>query len=531
MMYAVVTAIAPCERAYASRTNTTRIKRVLAIDCSLPRDDRVVSRALTLWNHRAVTMIDCRPGDVLACDARAIRPRRARGGLARDDRSLHAREDATFERLARAEDLLGRGWGRIGRVRDGGGVPSFRGCRDSADARRLRALARSARRRHAGALRREVDDVERRRRGSFSRFEASYVDAEAMGDVGVGGRARRCHFLGRVARWTVRASSRGEELGSNGGVYSRRIVWARQSANGAMVEIALPPTRESVEEARRADLERAVIDVRFALARETTVEGSCLALVCDSKYSYWRVLDASDPRYEEVCARVPETAGIDGASTCGELATRMRETGFSRESATSLISFDAVVRWVKVELEGERRYRRVPRMLLEEETATATEMIKFACLECERELVPDRNGVYKQCQCASTSDDVRCGFAWRDVVLGVCDPNDDAGEDVVVMRASGHLVRRLFFGVDPASVLRADDDDDDDEMDDDGTDVDDDVGRPRRIDHRLLVLTAINQLVAWRKNGAAARWRVKFPALDENGLARRDELELIDFNI
>jgi len=45
------------------------------------------------------------------------------------------------------------------------------------------------------------------------------------------------------------------------------------------------------------------------------------------------------------------------------------------------------------------------------------------------------------------------------------------------------------------------------------------------------VLTAINQLVAWRKNGAAARWRVKFPALDENGLARRDELELIDFNI
>lgn len=319
-------------------------------------------------------------------------------------------------------------------------------------------------------------------------------------------------------------------MGSNGGVYSRRIVWARQSANGAMVEIALPPTRESVEEARRADLERAVIDVRFALARETTVEGSCLALVCDSKYSYWRVLDASDPRYEEVCARVPETAGIDGASTCGELATRMRETGFSRESATSLISFDAAVRWVKVELEGER-WRRVPRMLLEEETATATEMIKFACLECERELVPDRNGVYKQCQCASTSDDVRCGFAWRDVVLGVCDPNDDAGEDVVVMRASGHLVRRLFFGVDPASVLRADDDDDDDEMDDDGTDVDDDVGRPRRIDHRLLVLTAINQLVAWRKNGAAARWRVKFPALDENGLARRDELELIDFNI
>ena len=75
---------------------------------------------------------------------------------------------------------------------------------------------------------------------------------------------------------------------------------------------------------------------------------------------------------------MPETAGIDGASTRGELATRMRETGFSRESATSLISFDAVVRWVKVELEGERRYRRVPRMLLEEETATATEMIKFA---------------------------------------------------------------------------------------------------------------------------------------------------------
>ena len=77
------------------------------------------------------------------------------------------------------------------------------------------------------------------------------------------------------------------------------------------------------------------------------------------------------------------------------------------------------------------------------------------------------------------------------------------------MRGAGHLVRRLFFGVDPASVLRADDDDDDDEMDDDGTDVDDDVGRPRRIDHRLLVLTAINQLVAWRNRGRR-RSAVKF---------------------
>ena len=76
-----------------------------------------------------------------------------------------------------------------------------------------------------------------------------------------------------------------------------------------MVEIALPPTRESVEEARPRDLERAVIDVRFALARETTVEGSCLALVCDSKYSYWRVLDASDPRYEEVCGECPRRRG------------------------------------------------------------------------------------------------------------------------------------------------------------------------------------------------------------------------------
>ena len=51
------------------------------------------------------------------------------------------------------------------------------------------------------------------------------MDAEAMGDVGVGvgvrvgsGSAggRGGVILGRVARWTVRASSRGEELGSNG---------------------------------------------------------------------------------------------------------------------------------------------------------------------------------------------------------------------------------------------------------------------------------------------------------------------------
>jgi hypothetical protein len=42
-------------------------------------------------------------------------------------------------------------------------------------------------------------------------------------------------------------------------------------------------------------------------------------------------------------------------------------------------------------------------------------------------------------------------------------------------------------------------------------------------------LSAINALAAGRRN-AAMDWRVKFPALDENGLPRRDELELVDFN-
>ena len=87
------------------------------------------------------------------------------------------------------------------------------------------------------------------------------MDAEAMGDVGVGSGSGSASASaggrGGVIFRTRRAMDgarvvEGEELGSNGGVYSRRIVWARQSANGVMVEIALPPTRESVEEARRA---------------------------------------------------------------------------------------------------------------------------------------------------------------------------------------------------------------------------------------------------------------------------------------
>lgn len=520
MMYAFILAVAPCERVYSSRSNTTHIKRVLAIESCRATDaaDDIVARPLTLWNHHA--MVNLRPGDIIATRARPAFNRSAyRRASAR---ACVASRDASLEVLARAEDVLGRRWGGIGGGRGCRevGTPGSGGCRvlDDAARRAVRRLARRCREKHRGLLRREVDHVEARRRDSFSRFEASYEDAERVRDDGGG--ARRCHFLGRVARWTARASTHGNGTGET---YSRRVVWACQSAGGAMVEIYLPPTTETVEEARRLDLESAVIDVRFALvARAST-------LVCDSKYSFWRVLDASDPRYDEVCARVPETA-FDGDVAFGDVARRMRSTGFSRESATSLISFDARVRWVDVQLGDGRhsRWRRVPRMLLEDDASTATEMTMFACLECLREIVPDRNGVYKPCQCASTSDDARCGFAWRDVVLGLCGPNDDDEDVVVPARASGYLVRRLLFGVDPASVLRANDDEDDEETDED---EEDDLARSRRIDHRLLVLTAINQLAAWRKNGAASRWKVKFPALDENGLARSATLDLVDFNI
>ena len=528
MMYAFILAVAPCERVYSSRSNATHVKRVLAIESTRPNDaaaddDEIVARPLALWNHHAT--VDLRPGDIIATRVHTASRRGAHRRASA--RACVASRDASLEVLARAEDVLGRRWGAIGGGRGCRevGTPVGGGCRvlDDAARRAVRRLARRCREKHRGLLRREVDRVEARRRESFSRFEASYEDVERARDAGegrVGGGARRCHFLGRVARWTARASTHGN---GSGETYSRRVVWACQSAGGAMVEIYLPPTTETVEEARRLDLESAVIDVRFALvARAST-------LVCDSKYSFWRVLDASDPRYDEVCARVPETA-FDGDFAFGDVVERMRSTGFSR--ATSLISFDARVRWVDVQLGDGRhsRWRRVPRMLLEDDALTATEMTMFACLECLREIVPDRNGVYKPCQCASTSDDARCGFAWRDVVLGLCGPNDDEDEDVVVpARASGYLVRRLLFGVDPASVLRANDDEDDEEMDE--NEEEDDIARSRRIDHRLLVLTAINQLAAWRKNGAAARWKVKFPALDENGLARSNTLELVDFNV
>ena len=526
-MYACVLAVAPCERVYSSRSNATHIKRVLAIESTRATDARadadadVVARPLTLWNHHAT--VNLRPGDIIATRAR---PAAHRGAHRRASaRACVASRGASLDVLARAEDVLGRRWGAIGGGRGCREVGTFGGggCRvlDDAARRAVRRLARRCRDKHRELLRREVDHVETRRRESFSRFEASYEDVERVRDAGegrVGGGARRCHFLGRVARWTARASTHGNGSGES---YSRRVVWACQSAGGAMVEIYLPPTTETVEEARRLDLESAVIDVRFALvARAST-------LVCDSKYSFWRVLDASDPRYDEVCARVPETT-FDGDFAFGDVARRMRSTGFSRESATSLISFDARVRWVDVQLGGGRRWRRVPRMLLEDDASTATEMTMFACLECLREIVPDRNGVYKPCQCASTSDDARCGFAWRDVVLGLCGPNEDDEDVVVPARASGYLVRRLLFGVDPASVLRTNEDEDEEETDEGEKDA---LARSRRIDHRLLVLTAINQLAAWRKNGAATRWKVKFPALDENGLARSSSLELVDFNI
>ena len=226
-----------------------------------------------------------------------------------------------------------------------------------------------------------------------------------MGDVGVGagqGRpeapacaAPRCHWQPTRRAMDGARVVEGEELGSNAGrVQSTDRVGASEREWGDGHRFTRPPVLRRGGARRRRTLERAVIDVRFALARETTVEGSCLALVCDSKYSYWRVLDASDPSSRRCARERPLRRGSTARRRAGVGDAHARD-GVSRESATSLISFDAVVRWVKVELEGERRYRRVPRMLLEEETPPLRlRDVSPASSECERELVPDRNGVY-----------------------------------------------------------------------------------------------------------------------------------------
>jgi hypothetical protein len=378
----------------------------------------------------------------------------------------------------------------------------------------MRRTIERARKEYMDVLRRAVDAAEATRRESFGR-EAGYVEAETLD----GTSATLVHFLGRVVRETVAPSSWRPRVGGRDGArYVRRIVWVAQTHGGRCVAIGLPPTTADAAAERSLLKDGAVIDVRNALVRRNALTGVC-DLVCDVR-SHWRALDAKDPRYADVCARAPRWA-LEQTLTFEALARAMHADGFA--SVSSIIRFKSCVRWAKVATER----RRVPPMLRETDASVASSMTYFACLACSRELKADHNDVYKMCQCASASDDATCGFMWRDIVLGM-QSEDGVSTAEILVRARGEVARRLLLDVDASSVLDQPSDDDDDNDDDDelAASNDDDASS---VDHKKVVLAAINALAAGRRN-AAMDWRVKFPALDENGLPKRDALELVDFN-
>ena len=488
----LVIAVGALEHVYSSRTNATHVKRtVLIVDGDRARRPS----PLILWN--AAARCELKIGDVAYASALRRAHASPRWRTHRD--ALVAARGCEIRAVASAEAVAGR--------RERRALGAEFSTKNGFDGRAaMRRTIERARREHADVLRRAVDAAEARRRESFGR-EAGYAEIEALD----GTSASTTHLLGRVVRETIAPSSwRPRGGGRDDARYVRRIVWVVQTHGGRCVAICLPPTTEVAAAERSLLKDGAVIDVRNALVRRNARTGVC-DLVCDVR-SHWRALDDKDPRYADVCARAPKSA-FEQTLTFEALALAMHSNGFAR--ASSMIQFKACVRWVKVATER----RRVPPMLRETDANVAVSMTYFACLACSRELEADHNNVYKMCHC--TSDDATCGFMWRDIVLGMQSDHGDSKTEIPV-RARGEIARRLLFGVDASSVLDehvSDDDSDDFEDDDDAS----------RSDHKKVVLAAINALAAGRRN-AAMDWRVKFPALDENGLPRRDELELVDFN-
>ena len=488
----LVLAVGALEHVYSASANTTHVKRtVLIVDGDRARRPS----PLILWN--ATARCELKIGDVAYASALRRAHASPRWRTHRD--ALVAARGCEIRAVASAEAVAGR------RERRAPGAEFS--TKNGFDGRAaMRRTIERARKEHADVLRRAVDAAEARRRESFGR-EAGYVEVEALD----GTSAALVHVLGRVVRETIAPSSWGARArGRDGARYVRRIVWVVQTHGGRCVAICLPPTTEAAAAERSLLKDGAVIDVRNALVRRNAQTGVC-DLVCDVR-SHWRALDGKDPRYADVCARAPKSA-FEQTLTFEALALAMHSNGFAR--ASSMIRFKACVRWVKVATER----RRVPPMLRETDSSVTAAMTYLACLACSRELETDHNNVYKMCHC--TSDDARCGFVWRDIVLGMQSDHGDS-KTVIPVRARGDIARRLLFNVDASSVL------DEHASDDEFDDFDDDDAAPRS-DHKKVVLAAINALAAGRRN-AAMDWRVKFPALDENGLPRRDELELVDFN-
>ena len=488
----LVLAVGALEHVYSASANTTHVKRtVLIVDGDRARRPS----PLILWN--ATARCELKIGDVAYASALRRAHASPRWRTHRD--ALVAARGCEIRAVASAEAVAGR------RERRAPGAEFS--TKNGFDGRAaMRRTIERARKEHADVLRRAVDAAEARRRESFGR-EAGYVEVEALD----GTSAALVHVLGRVVRETIAPSRwRPRAGGRDGARYVRRIVWVVQTHGGRCVAICLPPTTEAAAAERSLLKDGAVIDVRNALVRRNAQTGVC-DLVCDVR-SHWRALDGKDPRYADVCARAPKSA-FEQTLTFEALALAMHSNGFAR--ASSMIRFKACVRWVKVATER----RRVPPMLRETDSSVTAAMTYLACLACSRELETDHNNVYKMCHC--TSDDARCGFVWRDIVLGMQSDHGDS-KTVIPVRARGDIARRLLFNVDASSVL------DEHASDDEFDDFDDDDAAPRS-DHKKVVLAAINALAAGRRN-AAMDWRVKFPALDENGLPRRDELELVDFN-
>jgi hypothetical protein len=488
----LVLAVGALEHVYSASANTTHVKRtVLIVDGDRARRPS----PLILWN--ATARCELKIGDVAYASALRRAHASPRWRTHRD--ALVAARGCEIRAVASAEAVAGR--------RERRALGAEFSTKNGFDGRAaMRRTIERARKEHADVLRRAVDAAEARRRESFGR-EAGYVEVEALD----GTSAALVHVLGRVVRETIAPSSwRPRAGGRDGARYVRRIVWVVQTHGGRCVAICLPPTTEAAAAERSLLKDGAVIDVRNALVRRNAQTGVC-DLVCDVR-SHWRALDGKDPRYADVCARAPKSA-FEQTLTFEALALAMHSNGFAR--ASSMIRFKACVRWVKVATER----RRVPPMLRETDSSVTAAMTYLACLACSRELETDHNNVYKMCHC--TSDDARCGFVWRDIVLGMQSDHGDS-KTVIPVRARGDIARRLLFNVDASSVL------DEHASDDEFDDFDDDDAAPRS-DHKKVVLAAINALAAGRRN-AAMDWRVKFPALDENGLPRRDELELVDFN-
>lgn len=511
--YAVVVALHRTVALYGASTNVTRLKRGVVItdgSSDVPRRSTLI-----LWDAHASASADWRVGDVIYVS-------RLRSSVKNrhdvDGRTFTVVREGTVRVVARAEEMEGRARARAARneapetrVAITAGEDFGNGMTKRQALGRAFGVARTVERE---VVRAAAEAADARRRESFG-AGATYAEAERLGE------RRVAHFFGRVVREEIRTSSWTPSGGTTGEAYARRVVWVCQTKGGHVVEVHLPPTKASTEW-ERASTRGEVIDVRNALVR--SLRGKC-DLVCDPRFSYWRVMDTFDPRRAEVLARVPESS-FSRDMSFSTLACAMRgETSFG--DASALIKFSACVKWVRVKTSASAR-RRVPPMIAETDVARVIAgMTYLACDSCLRELKADVNGVHKSCACSSHNDGTRCVFAWRELSLGLQGGDDEGVSDSVIpVRAVGECAKKLLLNMDAETVLKGlDDNRDDDE--DSAEDTSTDGSSP----HLATVVGCVVNALAARKRNSAVTWTVRFPCTDLNGVPKREELELVEFQI